>query len=283
MESIDWRKTKDRIKNNLILRVLVYPYKSYMIKKEYNTYIHSEEPKKIQQFRDRNIGKRCFVIGSGPSLRIDDINRLQNEITMAANRIYDIFEQTDWRPTYYFFIDNRSSKEFSTIIENLDIKYKFVTYEARKYIRRDRNIFYINSMGKKYIIFKCNDKSSHISEDVSQYFSQGHTVLFTAIQFAIYTGIKEIYLLGVDFNYSHVLDKWGREKILEGVEDYFDGKKCAGSYLYYYSVLNAWNAAKKYCDMHGIKIYNATRGGKLEVFERIDFDSIFEKGQQEKI
>ena len=25
----------------------------------------------------------------------------------------------------------------------------------------------------------------------------------------------------------------------------------------------------------GIKIYNATRGGKLNVFERIDFDTLF--------
>ena len=26
---------------------------------------------------------------------------------------------------------------------------------------------------------------------------------------------------------------------------------------------------------NGIKIYNATRGGALEVFERVDFDSLF--------
>lgn len=32
---------------------------------------------------------------------------------------------------------------------------------------------------------------------------------------------------------------------------------------------------KKYCDEHGIEVYNATRGGKLEVFPRIDFDMIF--------
>lgn len=37
----------------------------------------------------------------------------------------------------------------------------------------------------------------------------------------------------------------------------------------------AYKAARKYADAHGIKIYNATRGGKLEVFERVDFDSLF--------
>ncbi len=33
-------------------------------------------------------------------------------------------------------------------------------------------------------------------------------------------------------------------------------------------------AAKNYADSHGIKILNATRGGKLEVFERVNFDEI---------
>ena len=37
----------------------------------------------------------------------------------------------------------------------------------------------------------------------------------------------------------------------------------------------AYQAAEKYAEEHGIKIYNATRGGRLEVFERVDFDSLF--------
>ncbi len=283
IEAIDWKRTKDRLKNNLILRTLAYPYKSYVIKKEYNAYIHSEEPEKIRKFKDCNVGKRCFVLGNGPSLRIDDLNKLQNEVTMAVNRIYNTFDKTDWRPTYYFFVDNRGSREFLPIIEKLDIDYKFVTFEAKKYAMQDQNILYINSIGKRYVIFKFNDKTSHISEDVSQYFSVGYSVPFTAVQFAIYTGIKEIYLLGIDFDYSHVLDKWGRETVIEGVEDYFYENIYTGSYLVYYSVLKACNAAKKYCDTHGIKIYNATRGGKLEVFERVDFDSIFEKDNKKDI
>lgn len=37
----------------------------------------------------------------------------------------------------------------------------------------------------------------------------------------------------------------------------------------------AFEKAKEYADGHGIKIYNATRGGKLEVFERVNFDALF--------
>ena len=36
-----------------------------------------------------------------------------------------------------------------------------------------------------------------------------------------------------------------------------------------------YEAAKKYAEMNEIKIYNATRGGKLEVFQRVEFESLF--------
>ena len=36
----------------------------------------------------------------------------------------------------------------------------------------------------------------------------------------------------------------------------------------------AYIAANEYAKEHGVKILNATRGGKLEAFERVDFDSI---------
>lgn len=38
----------------------------------------------------------------------------------------------------------------------------------------------------------------------------------------------------------------------------------------------AYLDARKYCEASKkTRIYNATRGGKLEVFERVDFDSLF--------
>lgn len=32
---------------------------------------------------------------------------------------------------------------------------------------------------------------------------------------------------------------------------------------------------KNHCDRLGNKVYNATRGGKLEEFSRVDFDGLF--------
>jgi hypothetical protein len=37
-------------------------------------------------------------------------------------------------------------------------------------------------------------------------------------------------------------------------------------------MLPQFEIAKKYADEHGIKIYNATRGGQLETFERVQLE-----------
>ena len=40
-------------------------------------------------------------------------------------------------------------------------------------------------------------------------------------------------------------------------------------------------AARRFGEKHGIEIYNATRGGHLEIFKRVDFDKIFKEDGNE--
>lgn len=40
--------------------------------------------------------------------------------------------------------------------------------------------------------------------------------------------------------------------------------------------------AKQYADTHGVRIFNATRGGKLDVFERVDLDEILLRIHQDR-
>ncbi len=271
-----YARIQRKIRSNLFVRFLMFPYLNYKKEKEFKEYLKSEDSEKLKTFQNIHAGKRCFIIGNGPSLQPKDLDKLTNEITLCGNRIYDIFDKTKWRPTYYFCIDNDGMEEIAKAVENADIGMKFLALSARRYIpQNDKNVIFINHTTRKFVINRYNDKSAHISEDVSQYFSCGYTVLFAALQFAIYAGIKEIYLLGVDFNYSHVANRWGMVRKDSSVQDYFDGKKHFGSCLNYESTLYAWQTAKKYCDEHGIIIKNATRGGRLEVFQRVDYDILF--------
>ncbi len=42
------------------------------------------------------------------------------------------------------------------------------------------------------------------------------------------------------------------------------------------AVVNSYQKIKEYAEQKGIKIYNATRGGYLEVFERVNLDDLLQ-------
>lgn len=264
----------DKIRANKFVRVLCKPYFSSKYKKIVNEYVESEYSEKMKKFKDAYKGKRCFVIGNGPSLTVSDLNKLKGEYTFGANRIYEIFDKTDWRPTFYIAVDGYFLKEKYEAILNMNLDQYFLEY---KFIRDkfiSDNVIPI-CRDSSFAINEFNDTYVHISEDLSKYYSCGHTVTFTSIQLAIYMGFKEIYLLGVDFSYSVVIDKNGKIHIDNSVKDYFNGKSYNSTHQNYSSTLLAYQKAEEYCRQHNIKLCNATRGGKLEVFDRVDFDSLF--------
>lgn len=272
-----------RLKHMKFLRILVSPYKNWKIQREYHRYIQSDNCRRIQQLKNTHTGERCFIIGNGPSLRVEDLDKLKHEFTFAANRIYEIFESTKWSPTAYlaydeFFLREENQKACQVPCEIRLLPFTF--YNKRKKLQcwSGENTVLIWIGPKKFEInppLIWADKSAYVPDDISFGFSNGGTVTFEAMQLAIYMGFKEIYLLGVDFNYSRVIDENGKIHSKEGVTDYFNHETYDSSLLYYIPVLNAYTSARKYCEQHDVIIRNATRGGKLEVFERVDFDGLF--------
>jgi hypothetical protein len=231
----------------------------------------------LKRLRNKHNGKRCFIIGNGPSLTLEDLGKLKSEVTFAFNRIYYAFDQTEWRPTYYCSEDNKTIFKSKEEINSLEIETKFFPVN----FPWDYKIHFNNA---KYFIFKFGDRNVEpkFSEDIVKGIYWGNTVAYTAIQLAVYMGIKEIYLLGVDHNFSKMVNDKGEIIIDETAKDYFIEKyNTDKDDLYIPNVevsTRAFSAAKKYADENNIKIYNATRGGKLEVFERVNFDNlIFEK------
>ena len=103
------------------------------------------------------------------------------------------------------------------------------------------------------------------------------TVSYAAMQIAVYLGYSEIYLLGFDHNYSFEFDSSGNV-ISTGKTDthFFKDEVPEDIIADVWGMTKAYESFKDYADNHGIKVRNATRGGKLEVFERVNFDSIFD-------
>jgi len=213
---------------------------------------------------------------------VNDLNKIKNagEISIASNSIYNLYDKTEWRPTIYTISDFWEIKHTLKEISALKPELKIVAMSAAGRVFNVDNAILLKLIDK-------DEKEQKIlfSDDISKRIYDGATVTYTSIQCAAYLGFKEIFLLGVDHSFAQERTKNGL-KINNGVKNHFenyltDYAKESGSDDEDYFIFPvdfatmAFEKAKEYADAHGIKIFNATRGGKLEVFERVDFDSLF--------
>lgn len=239
--------------------------------------IYIKYNKKLKALKNIHKGSRCFIIGNGPSLLMTDLDKLKNEYTFASNKIFLAFEDTEWRPTYYCVLDTKLIlHEYESIIKETEASIKFMSgngFIIKKGFLPDWLYFYLK-------LKRFYPNKPLFSENISKVIYEGYTVTYANIQLAVYMGFKEIYLLGVDNTYS--LSKYHDGTITrKEIKNHFSDKYMKNLEFGIqtnlprldYTTL-AYQAAKDYTDSHGIKILNATRGGELEVFERVDLDSL---------
>ena len=241
---------------------------------------------KIKKFKNKYYGKRCFIIGNGPSLKAEDLEMIKDEYSFAANRIHLMYDKTNWRPTFYMCQDQHMLVSECEHISSMS-GYKFVAF----------NPMINNNLDIKGVMAYLLDDRDYcertmdigFSEDCSKSVFDASTVTYSSMQLAVYMGFKEIYLLGVDHRYKFTVDK--NRKITEhkGVKTYFDDKyrdaykvfeKKKGTVLTVYdmeAVNSAYTKAKKVAEKHNGAIYNATRGGDLEIYKRVNLEDLFKE------
>lgn len=232
--------------------------------------------KNLEQCKNKYKGKRCFIIGNGPSLTKEDLEKLKGEYTFASNKIYKLFDKTSWRPDFYAIFDENVGESEGTMenINKLQCEFKFFRkqgFYVYKKIRTRNNVCYIKSFwSRKYL------DTPQFSLDLKRGLYTIGTVTYAMFQIAVWMGFTEIYLLGVDNNYSVTIDRNNKIHVDETVKDYaWENKNVVPNPVWEQNV--AFGYAEQFSKTHGFKIYNATRGGKLESFERVDFDKIFRK------
>lgn len=220
----------------------------------------------LKKYENMYRGKRCFIIGTGPSLTIDDLETLKKngEITFASNKIFKVFEHTNWRPNLYCVIDKLVLQQYEDEIRNVDAKHKLIASGVITE-NTDENIDFFKLV---HIPFTEED-FPEFSECPDRYVVEGFTVTYAMIQWALFMGFKEIYLLGIDFDYGskecgykHFCANY--DKPGEIVNEPRLGK-----------CLMAYKKADIVAKAHDVEIYNASRGGKLDVYTRCSFDKLF--------
>lgn len=220
---------------------------------------------KLKNLHNIYLGKRCFIICTGPSLYIDDVNKLKNEYTFSMNSIFKIFNQTEWRPTFYAIQDEKVYGKIKDEIEFKKIKNKLIADFICEHYKVNKNdiifpldIFDHHSYNMKTFETEFSSNAYNIVYD-------GATITYSIFQLAYYMGFREIYLLGCDCNYS------------EKNQHFFGGDVIKSDDNPERRMIFSYSVANKFAKENDLKIYNATRGGKLEVFDRVNLDEILSK------
>ncbi len=222
---------------------------------------------KIEVLKDKYKGRRCFVVATGPSLRVEDLELLNDEITISMNHIHYCYSRTKWRPNFFFYGDFAGLKESyeksKVVLGNEAKEYSIFSKQCKRYINLNENVILCNINWLNHW-YNGNSNLFKYNPNLLWGFYDFYTATITCIQLAMYMGIKEIYLLGVDCNYQ------GKAKHFYSKED----SKIDESDNVTNSMIRGYIAMKNFADKYGVKIYNATRGGKLEVFPRVEFDEV---------
>lgn len=226
--------------------------------------------KRLEQFVNIHAGKRCFILANGPSLNKIDFDLLKGEYTIGMNRIYLMEEQNGFHPTYLSCIDVKSQiLQFHDELDALAYPCFFNYNLRRKFSLKENQYFIKGGFSPKF------------RGDLSRApHGNGKSVTYAAMHLAYMMGFQEVYLIGKDHSYNTT------EKAGVGITS--DGKEDNHFIKGYYKPGQNWDApdyqteefayrqAREAFEKDGRIIKDATIGGKLEVFEKVDFNSLFE-------
>jgi tetratricopeptide (TPR) repeat protein len=221
----------------------------------------------IHDLKNKFKGGRCFIIGNGPSLNRTDMKLLKNEYTIGLNRIYLNYENMGFEPTFYCVVNPCVIEQFAQDIDAVQ-SIKFIRRESNKIVKNRWNAFFMESYGAHD--FNTNLENLHWCE--------GWTVTYCAMQVAFYLGFHTVILIGVDHNFP---DSGDPNKLVTAGgsdqnhfhPDYF-GKGIKWHYPDLERSEKSYSVARAVYEKNGRRILDATAGGKLTIFPKVDYYGI---------
>jgi hypothetical protein len=240
-------------------------------------------------FKDIHKNKRLFILCCGPSIQKMDLTVLKDEITMAVHSFYLHKDIGIIQPDYYCSAQWSYPDEMK---ESLGLKY---VKEIKKFMGSSKYFFSVRDQ-------EMIEKSEVFGKDEVYYYDYGidgllyqefdfcqrilpiQSVPILCLQLALYMGFQEIYLLGTEHDaivtgkYSHFYQYSDSITSKENGETDAQGNLHSTFSIQLKCICRLWEQyeiLKKIAEKKGSKIYNATPGGVLDVFERVDFNALW--------
>lgn len=231
--------------------------------------------KKNADFKGKLKGKKCFIIGNGPSLNQQDLSRLKNEFVITCNTAVQLDQFEVMQPNAHFWSDDCFfAEEYVEYMKAVNSKSKeiisFFPLKQKDFIEKYRINLEIPTryFNYRYIFNESYKKSMDFCDTLIQ----GFSVVEFGIALAVYMEASEIYLLGCDctsaishirymenhqdtlFEYAYGFSKAEANERIKiemerGNEDFFYNQ------LKIFHHYRLWN---DYCVKRGINLYNCT-------------------------
>ena len=230
--------------------------------------IRRDSIEKLQSLRDIHQGDRCFIMGNGPSLKNTDLTKLKDEYTFGLNRIYLAFPEMGFETSYYLCVNDLVVEQTSQDIQNLKMP-RFVTTRAMKWLKPEDNLFFLYS----------TYTGPTFAKDIRKRMWEGATVTYMALQTAFYLGFQKVILIGVDHNFE-TKGKPNETIVSQGDDpNHFNPGYFGKGFRWQLPDLEtserSFAMARDAYQAAGRQVVDATIDGKLQVFPKVDYDSLF--------
>ncbi|MEW6568843.1 MAG: hypothetical protein AB1449_11895, partial [Chloroflexota bacterium] len=223
----------------------------------------------VAAMKDRHAGQRSFILGNGPSLKHTDLRRLRGEFTFGMNRIYLLFPEMGFPTTYYLAVNTLVIEQCAQEIARLPMP-KFITWRGRRWFGEASDLYYLDTDYTGPETF---------ATDVSRRVFEGSTVTYVALQLAFHLGFEQVILIGVDHNFA-TKGQANVTVVSDGADpNHFSPEYFGKGFRWQLPDLEAseraYHLAFKAYQAAGRVVLDATVGGKLTVFPKVDYDSLF--------
>lgn len=229
---------------------------------------------KLKRLEGSKRGKRCFLLGSGPSLQNFDLSKLASEDVCVVNMGVRALDAGLPHATVHVLVDKNRHERFGEEIEDFALRHPI---PLRFFGTHSRSIWHRLKKHSATPFFLMS-RREHVSEwgfrptPFMGYGSCG-TVAVVALQVLYYLGYDEVYVLGVDLDYSGPQTYFYEMKDKDKVHEADDKTKVRRP------AMNNSNAEFAYMresfERGGRKLANAGVGGNLTSLDRVPFETLF--------
>ena len=241
-------------------------------------------------------GKRCFIIGNGPSLKTQDLSLLENEIVFTCNTIMQMDSFSKLKTNYHFWIDpiffagDSYVELMKQVNTNNNHPIVFYPVDMISFVKAHKldELLNVRYFKTGYTIYEGYNKKF----DFCRILPLVTTVVMCEIFLAIYMQASEIYLMGCDNTgaISHIRSienqnlndlEYAYEMSDEEKKIRKKAYKADGNEFFFYlqsKGFQHYRIINEYCNKRGIKLVNCTAGGILNEIQRDTLASILGRG-----